>query len=84
MDVQVGTLWVTVPLAPMKLPSVPGAAAMAALICRTRVNSGPVSSGGRLASVRFFSRGDRAENAVVHTAKITSQDSAVLRLCTPL
>lgn len=52
MDVQVGTLWVTVPLAPMKLPSVPEAAAMAALICRTRVNSGPVSSGGRLASVR--------------------------------
>jgi len=52
MDVQVGTLWVTVLSTPMKLPSVPEAVAMAALICCTRANSCPVSSGGRLASVR--------------------------------
>lgn len=57
MDVQVGTLWVTVLLTPMKLPSVPEAAAMAALTCCTRANSGPVSSGGRSASVRKCRRG---------------------------
>jgi hypothetical protein len=51
MDVQVGTLWVTVLLTPMKLPSVPGAAATAVLSCRTRVNNGPASSGGRSATV---------------------------------